>query len=183
MTVKEAIDELKYSRDMCYFDPSTGETGKPYSEECERMAQALDIAIEALEHEPVGDCISRQAVKDAINEHSEFVTSGVRNGSKVKKIYKMACNHVIDIISILPAIQPQQKTGRWKTRSEGRLHYCSECGWALMDTESGEPPYMGTDFNRSNEERWTCCPGWCGELMNFCPNCGAKMESEDQNDT
>lgn len=26
MTVKEAIDELKYSRDMCYFDPSTRET-------------------------------------------------------------------------------------------------------------------------------------------------------------
>lgn len=51
MTVKEAIDELKYSRDMCYFDPSTGETGKPYSEECERMAQALDIAIRALENE------------------------------------------------------------------------------------------------------------------------------------
>lgn len=50
MTVKEAIDELKYSRDMCYFDPSTGETGKPYSEECERMAQALDIAIEALKN-------------------------------------------------------------------------------------------------------------------------------------
>ena len=53
MTVKEAIDELKYSRDMCYFDPSTGETGKPYSEECERMAQALNIAIKALESEPV----------------------------------------------------------------------------------------------------------------------------------
>lgn len=51
MTIKEAINELKYSRDMCYFDPSTGETGKPYSEECERMAQALDIVIEALKNE------------------------------------------------------------------------------------------------------------------------------------
>lgn len=38
MTVKEAINELKYSRDMCYFDPSTGETGKPYSEDSEEKA-------------------------------------------------------------------------------------------------------------------------------------------------
>ena len=82
----------------------------------------------------------------------------------------------------LPSFQPKQKTGRWETRFEGNLHYCSECGWALMDTESGEPPYMRTDFNRSNEERWNCCPGWCGWLMNFCPNCGAKMES-DNNDS
>ena len=61
MTVKEAIDELKYSRDMCYFDPSTGETGKPYSEECERMAQALDIAIEALKNgsgEQLNKCLN-----------------------------------------------------------------------------------------------------------------------------
>ena len=34
---------------MCYFDPNTGETGKPYSKDCEEMAQALDIAIAALE--------------------------------------------------------------------------------------------------------------------------------------
>lgn len=51
MTVKEAIDRLKYDREMCYFDPSTGETGQPYSEDCKEMAEALDIAIEALKNE------------------------------------------------------------------------------------------------------------------------------------
>ena len=46
------------------------------------------------------DLISRQVVIDVINEHLEFVTSELGNDSEVKKIYKMAYNHVIDAISI-----------------------------------------------------------------------------------
>ena len=96
MTVKEAIDELKYSRDMCYFDPSTGETGKPYSEECERMAQALDIAIEALTHEPVGDCISRQAAIDFIKDHSypvRYDSNSIEQGMTITGI-EQALNEI-----------------------------------------------------------------------------------------
>lgn len=110
MTVKEAIDELKYSKDMCYFDPSTGETGKPYSEECERMAQALDIAIEALK-----------------NESGE---------------------------------QSEQKTGRWiYTNTIGGMRYygCAICANQEKDCIADE-----------HEIQW----------YNYCPNCGAKMESE-----
>lgn len=68
--------------------------------------------------------------------------------------------------------------GKWIEK--GGLHYCSNCGWALMDSEGGEPPYMGTDYHRSNPERWTCCPGWNEWLMNYCPNCGANMRDEDE---
>lgn len=53
MTREEAMQRLKYDREMCYFDPSTGETGQPYSEDCKEMAQALDIAIKILEN---GSC-------------------------------------------------------------------------------------------------------------------------------
>lgn len=92
------------------------------------------------------DLISRQAAKDAINEHLELVTSGLGNDSEVKKIYKMAYNHVIDAISILPAIQPKQKMGEW-VYGEFDIPHCSICGHDVM-------PNM---------------------VSPYCPNCGAKM--------
>lgn len=73
--------------------------------------------------------------------------------------------------------QPERKKGKWIGKS-GSLHYCSECGWALMDSERGEPTYMGIGYNRENPERWMCCPGWNEWLMSFCPNCGADMRGE-----
>lgn len=51
MTVKEAIERLKYDREMCYFNPSTGVAGEPYDDDCKEMAEALDIAIKILENE------------------------------------------------------------------------------------------------------------------------------------
>ena len=94
------------------------------------------------------DLISRQAAIDAINEHLEFVTSGLGIDSEVKKIYKIAYNHTIDVISILPDIQSEQKTGRWIDDN------CSECGQYVYH----------------------------GDANNYCPNCGAKMESEGKDD-
>ena len=71
---------------------------------------------------------------------------------------------------------PEKNTYRWAEK--GNVHFCPECGWALMDTPGGEPPYMGIDYNRVNPERPTVCPGWVEEFMNFCPNCGADMRGE-----
>lgn len=94
------------------------------------------------------DTISRQATKDAINEHLKVVTSELGNDSEVKKIYKMAYSHVIDAISILPAIQPEQKIGRW-IEDCGDLH-CSVCGFRNSDH-------------------------YCLGKGIACPNCGAFM--------
>lgn len=96
------------------------------------------------------DLISRQAAKDAINEHLELVTSGLGSDSIAKKIYKTAYNHVIDVINILPAIQPEQKIGHWIICSDGYYPYCSQC---------------------LNEPKNRIMTKYCGE-------CGAKMKSE-----
>ena len=56
MTREEAIAQLKMDRDLCNFNPMTGEE-EPMNEDCRKSADALDIAIKALEQEPVLDKI------------------------------------------------------------------------------------------------------------------------------
>ena len=47
MTEKEAIERLKLDRDLCNFNPMTGEE-EPMNEDCRKSAEALDIAIKKL---------------------------------------------------------------------------------------------------------------------------------------
>lgn len=77
----------------------------------------------------------------------------------------------------IPTIEPRK--GKWISKYNGGLHYCSLCGWALMDCEGGGPPYMGMGYNSTNEDRWMCWGEWRDELMNYCPNCGADMREEN----
>ena len=64
MTREEAISQLKMDRDLCNFDPMTGEEA-PMNEDCRKSAEALDMAIKALEQQPCEDTISRQAAIEA----------------------------------------------------------------------------------------------------------------------
>ena len=50
MTREEAILQLKRDRDLCNFNPMTGEE-EPMNEDCRISVKALDMAIKALERE------------------------------------------------------------------------------------------------------------------------------------
>ena len=50
MTRKEAITQLKMDRDLCSFNPMTGEE-EPMNEDCRKSAEALEMAIKALERD------------------------------------------------------------------------------------------------------------------------------------
>ena len=51
MTREEAIAQLKMDRDLCNFNPMTGEE-EPMNEDCRKSVEALDMAIKALEQQP-----------------------------------------------------------------------------------------------------------------------------------
>ena len=51
MTREEAIAQLKRDRDLCNFNPMTGEE-EPMNEDCRKSVEALDMAIKALEQQP-----------------------------------------------------------------------------------------------------------------------------------
>lgn len=48
MTREEAIEQLKLDKDLCNFNPMTGEE-EPMNEDCRKTAEALEIAIKDME--------------------------------------------------------------------------------------------------------------------------------------
>lgn len=100
---------------------------------------------------PVEDCISRAEAIKAIRNYNVTIEVGRAIGKSQLADIVDSINKVQEkMISELPSIQPQPKTGHWIDHQEGRWIYaqCSECG-TVHDTQT-----------------------------NYCPNCGAKMESE-----
>jgi len=66
---------------------------------------------------------------------------------------------MIDMILATPPVIPQPKIGRWIFVDKAKEHaHCSECDYGDVDLFNGRP-------------------------HNYCPNCGAKMESEERNDS
>ena len=67
-----------------------------------------------------------------------------------------------EVLNNMPSVQPKQKTGRWiYTNTIGGMRYygCTICTNQEKDCIADE-----------NEIQW----------YNYCPNCGAKMESENK---
>ena len=149
MTVKEAIERLRYDREMCYFNPNTGEAGEPYDEDCKVMADALDIAIKALEIEPVGDCISRQTALECLK-------------TKIAEIFfkETAEKNVEKWLNELPTVQPEQRTGKWEKRTVPdsnpffvTRYYCTACeNWNTYG-ESKFCPNCGAKMAKSKQSK------------------------------
>ena len=115
--IKEAVEVIKAYRQMLTDSVSNQIDGD---------IEAFDIAIEAMERESCGDCVSRQAV----DEIKELMTD--INGDTVYAVR-------MSDIRQLPSVNPQPKVGHWiytgDDLTEGMLK-CSECGEEIDVSES-----------------------------------------------
>lgn len=113
------------------------------------------------EQEPCEDCISRQAVLDAIDAEAwafcDYLIRENRNDEQ-KPVSHFADNLRDRIGNDLLSVTPAQKRGRWIDDAIGVECFgyaigvmCSECGKWYENTET---------FRRE---------------MHYCPNCGARM--------
>lgn len=110
--------------------------------------EALDEAIDAVEKEPCADAVSRQAVDEMIKAEMPERGMWEIEGDKGKETVCEVCVDLIQKLSALPPVKPQEpRTGHW-IRWEYSTRRCSEC-----------------DCIVTHEYK-------------FCPDCGAKMESE-----
>ena len=106
--------------------------------------------VKALEQEPCEDCISRVEALKIIDDI---------NIPEDMSIFEIKSHIGVGIFTLPPATFTQKK-GKWKIKATGfppePMTVCSECG-----------------FDRDFYIR---ARGF--DKINYCPNCGAKMESE-----
>lgn len=116
---------------------------------CDLAIRALPSVTPSRPTEPCEDAINRQAALDVIAETD--ITNGTEPVFTGKQVQAL--------LRDLPSVTPKQRTGHWIEQDgyDGDVYYdCSICGnsWTTID---------GTPWQNG---------------MNYCPNCGAKMESE-----
>lgn len=63
-----------------------------------------------------------------------------------------------EVLNSMPSVQPKRKTGWWIDNTVAFYRGCSECG-ALVPSRM-EEIFLNLE----------------GKKLNYCPNCGAKME-------
>ena len=110
------------------------------------------------------DCINRRDVIDAMKDMYRAAEKWLRDATDdVTKARAESCMASIIEIKLrtekLPAVQPEPHEGYW-IGGDGS-YICSECNSSPMDFIET----MGSSFNAYVET-----------LMNFCPNCGARMK-------
>lgn len=155
MTREEAIRRIECCRNFL---------ANNYSDMGEPNFTAFNMAIKALEQEPCDDVISRQAVNDAINDVLvKYIPMLYGSCEKIPL-------ELITAIMQLPPVNPQEpKTGHWSRKTKvdaydiagvktwGIKCQCDRCDFTTIVVE---------DFG----------------YYKYCPNCGARMESEVRNE-
>ena len=112
--------------------------------ETEQLAEALEIALEALKAEPCEDAVSREAVLEVVNNPLNI--------------------RLDKIIEDLPPVTPKQRTGHWEMPQlddgmSDPIYYqvrCSECGFDL------DPQTWHMELHQYGADKY--CPN-CGAKM------------------
>lgn len=124
--------------------------GDDIAEECELYLKQLPSA----QPEPCEDAVSREVLKDGFTEMCNLICP------YTKKQQHVMCGSCLmgtafDVLEATPSVNPKQRTGKWSIK-EGELalwDVCSECKKMVMH----KAPFY-----------------------NYCPNCGAKMEVNNE---
>lgn len=114
--------------------------------------EALELAIKALEQQSCEDCVSRKLLSDNLCEGISCKECSFNeiDGERGCLLQKR--------FDELPSVQPTRPTGKWIEKEDYNLdtyYECSECG---------------ADY---------CIEGDI-LIHKYCPNCGARMTSEDK---
>ena len=127
---------------------------------CSEDAEALDMAIKALEQQPCDDCISREAVVYYIKGHIHEIISesGIDKNEHTNRILRA----IIKGVETMPSVQLARHKGKWMDGidTDARMYECSVCKCRVI----------ADLYDRS--------VGLSGKA--FCPYCGADMGGDTE---
>lgn len=187
MTREEAIEVIKAYRDKLTNSASNQLDGD---------IEAFDMAIKALSQEPCDDAVSRADFEAHLFENYCVPVSKIGKPNQ----YSSGCFYkdVVKCLDELPSVTQKPKTDKPKADE-----LCEKCGYrsgnlcvrpkdyickALLPSVT--PSRRKGHWIETEYHRWKCSV--CREKgmsewdnihdvrTNFCPNCGVKMESEEQ---
>lgn len=152
MTREEAIEILKNPNEM--YQGTDGVVGYTFNPN-RRNYEAFQLAIKALEQEPCEDARSLAQVFEILGNLMSIPYDLDR------PINKDDVSESMDEIRALPPVTPERPKGHWCPQNDDYFDWyeCSECGYG----SEGEMQYSSEVDVRTN----------------YCPNCGAEMESEE----
>ena len=183
--IESAIEAL--SQESCYNPDEWCTDCSEYNQDkhcCPRYNKVIRHAVEEMKQEPCEDAVSRKAVINQIfysTDNSGDVVLGSALRKRIARLPSVApqepCEYAIsryDALKLvrdcgrcddksaygtiyhgiehLPPVQSKTKTGHW-IHTSGYNFHCSECDFIQHESK--------TEYK-------------------YCPNCGAKMESEDK---
>lgn len=122
---------------------------------------ALKAAIEALEIQPLENCISKEEVINAIHktiyEFFDIADDGSEEPMNDKDKLLLTINKALsNAVKALPSVTPSRPKGKWE------VEHKSTDGYTLCVCSNCKDYYTMTHYE-----------------MKYCPNCGAKMGVEE----
>ena len=122
---------------------------------CRLIENEVINKLPPVQSEHCEDAVSREAVLSMIDTYMN---------KSVELHYLPTSDGIKKLISILPSVQPEHKTGRWIPSDSELEIKCNKCGKDFSEyVDSIDYIYLA-------------------EYPKFCPNCGVKMEGGEQND-
>ncbi len=158
MTKEEAIDILKHPNEM--YQGTDGVVGYTFNPN-RKNYEAFQLAIKALEQEPCEDAVSRKFMY-------ELGATCIATRDKNDKLIALGA------IENLPSVTPTRKKAKWVVVTDGQFKFktcivCSNCNYEELGIIGSERKFVDDYLNDIREQ------------CNYCPNCGADMESREDN--
>lgn len=120
--------------------------------DADKWRESIVVISEWLEQEPCDDCVSRQAAIDAMIRLEQDDIE--RYGCAIPEGFNST--PAIEALNNLPSVTIKEKIGKWKVQHTNLSHLLSDTIVTCLK--------CGHTKSRID-----------GEILNFCPNCGARM--------